>query len=140
LSNTDEFLAAEYRVIFMVIPSKIVAVIDDDLTVLVALRRLLSTCGYKAELYASSDAFLGAVSSSAASCLVVDIQLADGNGIELVQQLRATGFDFATIFMTGSDDQTVQKRAQGVGCVAFLRKPLIADLLLNALANVGEQT
>ena len=119
----------------MATPTNVVAVIDDDVGVLESVKVLLSTCGYDAELYASSDAFLAAVSSTAAICLIVDIQIADSDGIELVSQLKAAGFNFPTIFMTGSAHGIVQRRAEKVGSVALLRKPFSADLLTEALVR-----
>jgi len=120
--------------------TNVVAVIDDDADVLESVKALLLACGYEAELYASSGAFLAAVSSTAASYLIVDIQIGESDGVELVSQLKAAGFNFATIFMTGSDYGTVQKRVEEVGCVAFLRKPFSADLLAEALVNAEQET
>jgi FixJ family two-component response regulator len=118
----------------------VVAVIDDDMDILESVKYLLSACGYDAELYASSEAFLAAVSSTAATCLIVDIQIGNSDGIELVSQLKTADFNFPTIFMSGSAYGTVQKRIEKVGCVAFLRKPFSADLLAEALVSAAQET
>jgi FixJ family two-component response regulator len=55
--------------------SKVVAVIDDDAVTRETLKLMLSTLGYQAELYDSAEAFPARVGGSAASCLVLDIQL-----------------------------------------------------------------
>jgi len=115
----------------------VIAVIDDDPGILESMGLLLSSFGYETELYASAEGFLSAAAVCKASCLVVDIQLGHGCGFELVRQLAQTGFEFPVIFVTASDDESVQRRAIEAGCVAFLRKPFSAKLLIEALAKTG---
>ena len=111
----------------------VVAVIDDDSSMLDAMKRLLWAGGYETELYVSAAAFLNAAVDSKAACLLVDIQLGESNGIELIQLLAQLGFEFPVIFMSGSDDQTARERAINAGAVAFLRKPFSAKELVEAL-------
>jgi FixJ family two-component response regulator len=66
-------------------------------------------------------------------CLVVDIQLGDISGVELAHQLMADGFTFPIIFMTGLDDAIIQSQAVAAGCVAYLRKPFPANVLVDAI-------
>jgi len=75
-------------------PSKrnVVAVIDDNLGILGAMSRLLAELGYRTELYASAQEFLDAALLSEAHCLIVDIQLGESCGIELVRGLANSGF------------------------------------------------
>lgn len=117
----------------------VVAVIDDDLSVLKAMRRLLSTHGFDTELYDSPAKFLDAVITTQAICLIVDIHLGDRCGIEFVRQLANRGITFPVIFMTGSDNEEIATRAREVGCVAFFRKPFFsAYLLIEALNNLPD--
>ena len=113
----------------------VVAVIDDDAFMLQALKALLSANGYATELYESAEAFLAAASACKAICLVVDIQIGSACGIELKRRLSCAGFKFPVIFMTGSDDKAIHKRAIEAGCVAFLQKPFPARQLVEALAK-----
>jgi FixJ family two-component response regulator len=115
----------------------VIAIIDDDLSVLDSMRCLLSASGYDTELYSSAEWFLWAAAASKANCLIVDVQIGDRCGIELVRQLAQAGFEFPVIFVTGSDDERVRRRALEAGCVAFLRKPFSADSLMEALAKLG---
>ena len=113
----------------------VVAVIDDDSSMLDAMKRLLWAGGYETELYDSAAAFLNAAANSKAACLLVDIQLGESNGIELIQLLAQLGFEFPVIFMSGSDDQTARERAINAGAVAFLRKPFSGKSLIEALSK-----
>lgn len=110
-----------------------IAVIDDDAGTRDAVRALLSAYGYDAELFASAEEFLCAAATSKATCLVVDIQLGGTSGLELARQLAAAGFDFPIIFMTGSLEESFERQARALGCVAFLHKPFAADQLLKAV-------
>jgi len=114
----------------------VVAIIDDNLDVLGALGRLLSTLGYDTELYASKKEFLDAAMTSEAICLIVDVHLGTASGIDLARELVNAGYTFPTIFMSGDKSESIKMRAMEVGAVAFLSKPFCADVLINALARV----
>ena len=125
----------------MAIRRNVVAIVDDDPSVRKAMVNLLSTSGYCTELFASGGAFLDAATTCEATCLVVDIQLGDITGVELGRHLAATGLRFPIIFMTGLDDETIRSQATALGCVAYLRKPFPASLLLEAIIKaVGQMS
>jgi response regulator of citrate/malate metabolism len=43
------------------------------------------------------------------------------------------------IFVTGADDHCLQEQAMALGCIAYLRKPIVSDRLLGAIAeSVGQ--
>jgi FixJ family two-component response regulator len=114
---------------------KYIAVIDDNLNILGAMGRLLWAYGYDTELYASAAEFLDAAVTSAADCLVIDIQLGASSGIELAQQLSRAGFMFPVIFMSGGCCDATKSQAIESGCLAFLSKPFSGADLLDALAH-----
>jgi FixJ family two-component response regulator len=119
---------------------KVIAVIDDHLGVLSAMGRLLSTLGYRTELYASAMEFRDAAMTSEAICLILDIELGETSGIELAQHLAIAGFKIPIIFMTGNTDESVRKRAKEVGCICFLIKPFTPDALIEALSNLSPRS
>jgi FixJ family two-component response regulator len=114
----------------------VVAIIDDNLDILGAMGRLLSTLGYDTELYASKKEFLDAAMTSEAICLIIDVHLGAACGIDLAQELSSAGYTFPTIFMSGDKCESIKMRAIEVGAVAFLTKPFCADVLIKALARV----
>jgi len=111
-----------------------IAVIDDDLSVLKALGRLLTVAGYCVELYDSQENLRERLATSQANCVLMDCQLGQMSGVELARQLAATGFATPVIFMTGND-QGDQKVAVDMGCAAFLQKPFLAEQLLESIAK-----
>jgi FixJ family two-component response regulator len=113
----------------------IVAIIDDDPDVRKATAMLLSAFGYVTYTFNSAEAFLSVAATSKANCLVVDVQLGDISGVELARQLANAGFWFPIIFMTALDDKLISRQAEQLGCVAYLRKPFGADLLIEAIVR-----
>ncbi len=118
----------------------VVAIIDDNLGVLGAMSRLLSAFGYDTELYVSAKEFLDAAMTTAAICLIVDIQLGQSCGIEFAQHLANAGFTIPVIFMTADDNESLKRRAMEAGCVSFLLKPFSADVLMEALVNLSPRS
>jgi CheY-like chemotaxis protein len=55
------------------------------------------------------------------------------SGIELQRQLIASGRKLPVIFMTAIDNDTTHQRAIDVGYVAYLRKPFLAKVLIDAI-------
>jgi FixJ family two-component response regulator len=117
----------------MTISRKVIAIIDDDSAMRGALSALLTTVGYRTEVYASGEEFIDAAFRSEARCLVVDIQLGDITGVELGRHLLAMGLTFPVIFMTGSVDGLARQQTSELGCVAFLQKPFPPNQLIEAI-------
>lgn len=115
----------------------IVAVIDDDPELRASIATLLSKLDYCALTFDSAETFLCHASTCNAAYLLVDVELGDISGVELVRQLVADGFTYPVIFMTGLDDPAIKKQADAVGGVAFLRKPFRSQALMEALKKAA---
>jgi len=108
----------------------VVFVVDDDLGMLMSVKRLLRTNGYDSLLFSSAKAFKNQVDFEDACCVVLDINLEDGSGIELRYGLKAAGNSVPVIYMTGNDNPGVRKAALESGCLAYLTKPFSAKALI----------
>jgi FixJ family two-component response regulator len=117
----------------MTVQEHTIAVVEDDLPLGKALARLLSVLGYRVELFASGAEFFQAAPSTKAKLLLVDIDLGATSGLALVRQLSESGFNFATIFMTGSHGDAVEPECRALGALALLRKPFEQHELVQAL-------
>jgi FixJ family two-component response regulator len=111
----------------------IVAVVDDDPSMLKAAADLLDAQGYSASLFDSAEEFLASGQAGRADCILLDIHLGGLSGIDLRQQLKASNPTLPVIFMTALDDETIRQQALRVGCVACLRKPFPARQLIDAI-------
>jgi FixJ family two-component response regulator len=116
---------------------KTVAVVDDDPEMRASLATLLDALGYRAETYDSAETFLTCASTCSASCLVIDINLGDITGVELVHQLLADGLKWPIIFMSGHDDAAIKNQASAFDPIAFLLKPFRANDLIDAIKKAA---
>ena len=115
----------------------VVFVVDDDPGMLMSVKRLLRTNGYDTVLFSSAEAFKNHVDFKDACCVVFDINLEDGSGIDLRHRLKADGHSVPVIYITASDNPAVRKAALDSGCIAFLTKPFPALSLIEPLKNVS---
>jgi FixJ family two-component response regulator len=111
----------------------VVFVVDDDPGMLMSVKRLLRTNGYDTVLFSSAKAFKDQVDFEDACCVVLDINLGDGSGIELRHRLNDAGISVPVIYITGNDNPAVRKAALDSGCIAFLTKPFSTQSLIEPL-------
>ena len=96
----------------------LVLVVDDDLAVLKCVERLLRAHAYEPILFSSAVAFKNHTDFEMAACVILDIDLTDGSGIELRQGLKAAGVSVPVIYMTGNEDPAVRTAVLDSGCIA----------------------
>lgn len=113
-----------------------IAIVEDDPSMLQGLNRLLLARGFNVQAFSSAELFLEDAANRKAVCLLLDIQLSGISGIELKRRLASSGGSLPVIFMTGIDNEAVRQEALDLGCVAFLKKPFLAKLLIEAIDGV----
>ena len=113
--------------------SNIVLVVDDDPGMLKSVQRLLRLHAYEPILFSSVEAFKNYPDVEEAACVILDINLPDGSGIELRHGLNDAGIAVPVIYMTGNEDPAIRKAALNSGCIAFLTKPFSAQELIEPL-------
>ncbi len=113
-----------------------VAVVEDDPSMLQGLKRLLSAHGFRVQTFASAELFLDDIANCEAECLLLDVHLGGISGIDLKRQLTASGSNLPVIFMTAMDTETTRQEAFDAGCIAYLRKPFLAKLLIDAINGI----
>ena len=106
---------------------------DDDPSVLKALRRLLRARALDARTFGSGQEFLAALSDGLPECLIVDLQMPEMSGVELQQHLVRKGIRIPTIVITAHGDAGVRERCTAAGAIAFLLKPLQDTALFAAI-------
>ena len=111
----------------------LVLVVDDDPGMLNCMKRLLRQHACKPILFSSAQAFKNHTDFESVACVILDINLQDGSGIELRHGLKANGISVPVIYITGNADPAVREAAVGSGCIAFLTKPFSAQSLIEPL-------
>ena len=115
----------------------LVLVVDDDLGMLRAIQRLLQQHDYEPILFSSAQAFKSHTDFDNAACVILDINLNDGSGIELRHGLHEAGISVPVIYMTGNEDPAIRKAAVESGCIAFLTKPFSTLSLIEPLKTAS---
>jgi FixJ family two-component response regulator len=113
----------------------LIAIVDDEPSVLRALQRLLDGYKLKTETFESAEAFLERDHIDDVSCIVLDINLRGMSGIEMRRRLAAEGSATPVIFMTALDSPAVHQEAIGVGFAAYLHKPVSGQELIGAIQH-----
>jgi FixJ family two-component response regulator len=116
---------------------KAVYVVDDDPSMLKGMRRLLRQYGYDTVPFETAKALKKHDNFDQALCIVLDINLSDGSGIELRHQLVESGVDVPVIYITGNDSQATRTAAMASGCLAYLTKPLTAQSLIEPIRRAA---
>jgi FixJ family two-component response regulator len=111
----------------------VVYVVDDDLSVRQALSSLIRSTGLRAETFASADEFLHHTRADTPACLVLDVHLPDGSGLDIPRELAATEVPIPIIFITGHGTIPMSVRAMKAGALEFLTKPFREEDLMAAI-------
>ena len=113
-----------------------VFVVDNDPSILRAVKRVLKQHGFQAALFNSAKELRLYNDFEQAFCIVLDIDLGAESGITLHQELNAAGITLPVIYMTGKETAPLRTAALASGCVAYLTKPFSAKSLIEPIRGV----
>jgi FixJ family two-component response regulator len=123
-----------------VAPHPEVVLIDDDRLLLRSVQRLLKTNGYFATSYDSLRQFLEAGRIPDLGCAILDLNLPDGSGLEIQQELTRSAPTLSVIFLSGYGKVETSVRAMKGGALDFLEKPVEDAVLLEAVRAAIERS
>ena len=104
------------------IAKQVILVVDDDAAVRHALGELMESAGFAVCAFSNGHDLLNEASLPAIGCLVVDYQMPEMNGLELVSALRGRGVSIPAILFTGNPTKYVRDRAAAIA-VLVIEKP-----------------
>lgn len=108
-------------------------VVDDDASILRALRRQLQIVGFNVLVFQSAEDLLASEFPSNNACLLLDIYMPRMSGIELCRSLAASGRGLPTVLMSGRDDQQTRRMMREASPISSLLKPFDEKYLLRAI-------
>ncbi|MDB5439160.1 MAG: two component transcriptional regulator, Fis family [Caulobacteraceae bacterium] len=121
------------------LPDRSLLLLDDDMALRTRLGRALEQRGFDVTLAGGVSEALTAVAASAPAFAVIDMRLADGLGLKVVEALRDARPDAKMIMLTGYGNIATAVAAVKAGAVDYLAKPADADDVAKALlAQAGE--
>jgi FixJ family two-component response regulator len=112
-----------------------VFVVDDDVSVRESLELLIRQAGWRAQTFASAQAFLDHPQANVPRCLVLDVSLPDLNGLDLQKSIANDQSSMPIVFITGYGDVPMTVQAMRAGAFEFLTKPFVEDVLLTAIGS-----
>ena len=101
------------------------------------VRRLLKQHGYDTVPFETAKALRDHGDFGQAFCIVLDINLSDGSGIDLRHQLADSGVVLPVIYITGNDSHATRMAAMASGCLAYLTKPFTAQSLIEPIERAA---
>jgi FixJ family two-component response regulator len=110
--------------------TKIVAIVDDDESVRIALQGMMKSVDLPAQAFASAEDFLNSGLLHETACLIADIRMPGMSGLDLQAKLKAEHCRIPTIFITAHGDAKMRLQALRAGAVEFLAKPFDDEVLL----------
>jgi FixJ family two-component response regulator len=113
----------------------LLAVVDDDGDVRVALTRLVCSAGFAVETYASGAEFMRSIEDHEPDCLVLDLHMPDMSGFDVQAALAREHAAVPVIVITGHDTPESRARAVQLGAKGYLCKPINDDVLLEAIGT-----
>ena len=112
---------------------KSLLLVDDDRPFLLRLQRAMETRGFEVTIADSVAGGLAAIARHAPAFAVIDMRLGDGNGLDVISQLKATRPDSRGIILTGYGNIITAVTAIKLGAFDYLAKPADADEIVAAL-------
>ena len=112
---------------------KSLLLVDDDLPFLNRMARAMQSRGFETFTADSVEAAMLIVNQNPPAFAVVDMRLGDGNGLDVIAELKEIRPDSKTIMLTGYGNLTTAVSAVKLGAIDYLAKPADADEVLAAL-------
>jgi FixJ family two-component response regulator len=118
----------------------LVLVVDDDQAVRDSLKFALELEGLEVLALGSGPDLLAHPSLSRADCLVLDCQMPEMTGFEVLDRLRGGHIDVPVVMITGNATETLRRRARLAGVRYVVEKPLLDGALVESITHVLRPT
>jgi two-component system, response regulator RegA len=126
---------AHHRIKIMLPQDKTLLLVDDDTPFLMRLGRAMEQRGFSVRTADSVAEGVAQVKKSAPGYAVVDLRLADGNGLDVISALHDARPDARVVVLTGYGNIATAVTAVKLGAIDYLAKPADADAVYGALIS-----
>jgi len=111
----------------------LIAVVDDEESVRMALARMLRASSFEVSIYRSGEDFLESLKTVVPDCAVLDFQMPGLTGRDVQRALSVAKLSVPIIIVTAHDQPSLREKVLADGAVAYFTKPLRRDTLIAAL-------
>ncbi len=115
------------------VTDKSLLIVDDDKAFCQRLARAMEGRGFTVTTASTVAEGLAAIASAPPAFAVIDMRLTDGNGLDVMSELKGRRADTRAIILTGYGNIVTAVTAVKLGAFDYLAKPADADEIFNAL-------
>ncbi|MBI2897191.1 MAG: sigma-54-dependent Fis family transcriptional regulator [Deltaproteobacteria bacterium] len=112
-----------------------ILIVDDEKNILSSLQRALRVEGYDADVAGGGTVALEKVAKRTYDLVLLDVQMPDLGGIEVLKRIRAEKNDVPVVVMSGHGTTETAVQAVKLGAHDFIDKPLSTEKLLVTIEN-----
>ena len=116
-----------------------VVIIEDETTLATNIATYLRKYNYEAHTASSAREGISCCETVRPEIVLLDLNLPDQNGLDILPQLRQLDPEMTVIIMTASDSVRTAVKAMQTGASDYLTKPIILSELKLLLEKVAEQ-
>ncbi|MCO7249133.1 response regulator transcription factor [Pseudoalteromonas sp. Ps84H-4] len=113
--------------------------IEDDVKLASLIQKFLLKHGYTIDVFNTAKAYRNSDITFMPSLIICDVMLPDGNGFELISQLKEK-YSCPVIFLTALDSVQSQIKGLDLGAYDYLVKPIKPELLLAKIKTIIAHT
>ncbi|WP_232280278.1 response regulator transcription factor [Sphingomonas sp. PAMC 26605] len=117
------------------VPRPIVYIVDDDATVRRSTWFMLSAAGFQPRAFAGGADFLDALPELAVGAVLLDLQMPEVGGFDVLQAVMRSDAAFPVIVVTGFGGVSGAVKAMKLGAVDFIEKPYVEDALIAVIES-----
>lgn len=116
-----------------------ILIIDDERPILLTLEALLGRHGYQPETAATAAYGLRLLKSGSPAVVLLDLQLPDADGLEMLEQIKREHPDTQVIILTAHDSLNNAIESIKRGAYHFISKPYAPEELLSLIEKALEK-
>ena len=116
-----------------------VVVIEDEEAFLHTVQRSLELAGFEVLPFASAEAAADHLTTAAVSVVLTDLRLPGGDGLSVLDRVKAADPELPVVLMTGHGDIPTAIQAIRAGAYEFLEKPFSRERLLAIVTRAADR-
>jgi DNA-binding NtrC family response regulator len=120
-------------------PNRRILIIDDERPILLTLEALLGRHGYQPETAATAAYGLRVLKTATPAVVLLDLQLPDADGLEMLEQIKREHPDTQVIILTAHDSLANAIESIKRGAYHFISKPYAPEELLSLIEKALEK-
>jgi CheY-like chemotaxis protein len=116
-----------------------VLIVDDNASMRSMLSALLGGQGYEVvAVLEDGSEIMETIRRTSPDLVCLDYQLPGRDGLDILREINDTASEVDVVFMTASDDASIEGRAADAGAAGFLRKPFSQSQIIGELRQVRD--